>query len=332
MSNRTSDNYAVTFTAPEHVEFIPREFDPRPAGPREVIGRTVRSLISPGTEVAGLLGQWPGGTKYPAVPGYAAVFEVTEVGAEVSDLKPGDLAFSMGGHQAMQRAAREYVVPLPAGLSPDIAPFARLMCVTMSTLTTTTARPPAKIIVTGLGIVGHLAAKLFAACGYEVMAVDPVAARRDIATRTGVKTVLPTIPLDDVTVSGKVALVVECSGHEQAIFDACRVVQKRGEVVLVAAMWQRKTDLYAYDVLHAIFNRYVVVRSGWEWEVPLVPSDFRPNSIYGNIAGAMHWLADGRVNVDGLAEAISPREASRAFEQLRRQPDKGLTFLFDWTR
>lgn len=326
-----NDMYAVTFSAPGQVEFLPRAFDTRPPGPREIVGRTVRSLISPGTEVAGLLGQWPGGTQYPAVPGYAAVFEVSEAGAEVDDLKPGDLAFCMGGHQSMQRAAREHVVPLPAGLSPDSAPFARLMCVTMSTLTTTTARPPATVIVTGLGIVGHLAAQIFAACGYDVIAVDPVAARREIAARAGIRTVLPAIPLHDPRVAGHVALVVECSGHEQAIFDACKVAQKRGEVVLVAAMWQRKTDLYAYDVLHAIFNRYVVVRSGWEWEVPLLPTDFRANSIYGNIAGAMRWLAEGRVRVDGLAETISPREGQRAYEQLRRQPDKGLTFLFDWT-
>lgn len=44
----------------------------------------MRSLISPGTEVAGLLGQWPGGTQYPTVPGYAAIFEVSVVGVEAS--------------------------------------------------------------------------------------------------------------------------------------------------------------------------------------------------------------------------------------------------------
>ena len=101
--------------------------------------------------------------------------------------------------------------------------------------------------------------------------------------------------------------------------------------VLVAAMWQRKTDLLAYDLLHAIFNRYVVLRSGWEWEVPMQPTDFRANSIYGNIAGAMRWLAEGRVNVDGLADRVPPRDAQAAYDQLLRQPEKGLTLVFDWT-
>jgi len=321
--------YAITFTDRERAELLAEPDDARPLDPTEIAGRTLASLISPGTELAGYLGQWQG-AKYPAVPGYAPVFEVTAVGSEVQGFKPGDLAFCLGGHRSAQRVRQDQAVRLPDGLSPEIAPFARLMCVTMSTLTTTTARPPAKVIVTGLGIIGHLAAKNFAACGYDVMGVDPSAARREFARQGGIQNVRPIIPLDDPGVAGQVALVVETSGHEQAALDACKVVRKRGEVVLVAAMWQRRTELYAYDLLHAIFNRYVVVRSGWEWEVPMVPTDFRANSIYGNIAGAMQWLVEGRVKVDGLAQAVSPRDAQNAYQQLLRQPDRGLTLLFDW--
>jgi threonine dehydrogenase-like Zn-dependent dehydrogenase len=205
------------------------------------------------------------------------------------------------------------------------------MCVTMSTLTTTSARPPAQVVVTGLGIVGHLAAQLFGACGYDVIAVDPVEARRDIARQMGVARVLPSIPLDDPSVVGKVALVVECSGHEQAAVDGCKVVQKRGEVVIVAAMWKQRTNLTAFELLNTVFNRFAVVRSGWEWEVPLLSTDFRPNSIYGNIAGAMQWLAEGRVKVDGLAMKASPRDAQEVYQRLLHQPGKELSVLFDWT-
>ncbi|MCL5995908.1 MAG: zinc-binding alcohol dehydrogenase [Chloroflexi bacterium] len=327
MSNQ---EYAITFTSVEQAELVTREPDPKPLGPHEVMGRAVKSLVSPGTELAGYQGQWQW-AKYPMTPGYATVFAVEAVGSEVTDLHAGDLVFCMGGHQSCQRVPRDYAVPLPQGLAPDVAPFARLMCVTMSTLTTTTARPPAKVIVTGLGIVGHLAAQLFSACGYEVIAVDPLEARRAAIARKGVSQVLPAIPLDDPSVVGKVALVVECSGHEQAALDACKVVQKRGEVVIVAAMWKQRTSLSAFDLLNTVFNRYVVVRSGWEWELPLLPADFRLNSLYGNIAGAMQWLADGRVNVDGLAELASPRDAQQVYQQLLHQPGKALSALFDWT-
>ncbi len=326
----THKNYVVRFTAVEQAELAEVEPDTKPLGPREVAGWMVRSLVSPGTELAGYQGQWSG-ARFPLTPGYAAIFQVSEVGGEVTDLMPGDLAFCMGAHKSYQRAPREYVVPLPPGLSADVAPFARLMCVTMSTLTTATARPPAKVIVTGLGIVGHLAAKLFAACGYDVLAVDPLEARRELALRAGVRQVAPAVPLDDPQWAGKVALVVECSGHEQAALDACRVVRKRGEVVIVAAMWRQRTSLSAFELLNTVFNRYVVLRSGWEWELPLVPTDFRNNSLYGNIAGAMRWLAEGRVSVDGLARVASPRDAQQVYQQLLHQPGQALTALFDWS-
>ncbi len=326
----SDQHYAIRFTAVEQAELVEMTPDPKPLDPHEVAGRMVRSLVSPGTELAGYQGQWAW-AKYPLAPGYAAIFQVTEVGSEVTDLKPGDLAFCMGSHQSYQRAPRQYVVPLPKGLSPDAAPFARLMCVTMSTLTTTTARPPAKVIVTGLGIVGHLAAKLFSACGYDVLAVDPLEGRREAAVHAGIAQVAPSVPLDDPNWAGKVALVVECSGHEQAALDACKVVQKRGEVVVVAAMWKQLTNLSAFELLNTIFNRYVVVRSGWEWEVPLLPTDFRTNSMYTNIAGAMQWLADGKVKVEGLAMSASPRDAQQVYQQLLHQPAKSLTALYDWT-
>lgn len=326
----TNQHYAIRFTAVEQAELVEMTPDPKPLDPHEVAGRMVRSLVSPGTELAGYQGQWAW-AKYPLTPGYAAIFQVSEVGSAVTDLKPGDLAFCMGSHQTYQRAPRQYVVPLPQGLSPDAAPFARLMCVTMSTLTTTTARPPAKVIVTGLGIVGHLAAKLFSACGYDVLAVDPLEGRREAAVRAGIAQVAPSVPLEDPNWAGKVALVVECSGHEQAALDACKVVQKRGEVVVVAAMWKQRTSLSAFELLNTVFNRYVVLRSGWEWEVPLLPTDFRANSMYTNIAGAMQWLADGKVKVEGLAMPALPRDAQQVYQQLLHQPAKALTALYDWT-
>ena len=322
--------YAINFTAIERAELVNVTPDDSPLGPNEVAGPALKSLISPGTELAGYQGQWPR-AKYPLTPGYANIFRVAEVGSDVKDLQPGDVAFCMGGHQSFHRVAREYAVRVPDGLAAEIAPFARLMCVTMSTLTTTTARPPAKVIVTGLGIVGHLAARMFDACGYDVLAVDPLDARREAVQRAGIKRTAPAIPLDDPSVVGKVALVVECSGHEQAALDACKVVQKRGEVVVVAAMWKQRTDLSAFELLHLVFNRYVVLRSGWEWELPLLPTDFRPNSMYGNIAGAMQWLTDGRITVDGLATTTTPREAQQAYQQLLHQPGKSLSVLFDWT-
>ena len=111
---------------------------------------------------------------------------------------------------------REQVVPIPQGLEPERAIFARLAGVSMSTLNTTTARAPSRVLVTGLGPVGNLAAQIFSACGYSVTAVDPVEIRRETARRSGLDDVRASIAEGAPDITGEVALHVECSGHEQA--------------------------------------------------------------------------------------------------------------------
>src|SRR5438093_9947032 len=94
--------YAITIPAREQAELLPIERDPRPLGPRDVAGRTLASLISAGTELASAYR----GDSFPRVPGYAAVFEVEDVGSEVTDLRVGERLFCMGPHRSYQRVAR----------------------------------------------------------------------------------------------------------------------------------------------------------------------------------------------------------------------------------
>jgi threonine dehydrogenase-like Zn-dependent dehydrogenase len=188
------------------------------------------------------------------------------------------------------------------------------------------------VLVQGLGLVGHLAARVFALCGYEVIGCDPSEARRRIATQAGIKNVHPRAPLDDTSLAGQIALVLDCSGHEQAVLDGCNMIRKRGEVVLVATPWQRKTEMFAHDLMYAVFHKYAVLRSGWEWEVPLHASDFRRNSLWGNLAAAVRWLAEGWIRVDGLYNTVPPRAAQDAYQGLLSGPADRLTTVFDWTK
>lgn len=321
--------FQIIFTAAETAELAPIEAEARPLGEREVAGRTVATLVSAGTELACYQGLH--GTRFPSTPGYAAVFDVAEVGSGVAAPRPGQLAFCIGPHRSFQRCDAAEVLPVPDGLRAEHAVFARLLCVGMSTLTTTKARPPDLVAVLGLGPVGYLAARVFDLCGYRVIACDPLPDRRKLAEDAGLQ-VMPRLPLDDRDVAGQVALVLECSGHEQAALDGCNVMRKGGEVVLVGVPWKRQTDLTAHEILDAIFHRYAVVRSGWEWEVPRHPEAFRTGSILGNIAGAMRWLAEGRIDVSRLYETVSPRDVQQAYQRLLRKEVEGLAAVFDWTQ
>jgi len=317
--------HKILFTALRKAELIEAPDPDQPLKAKGVRGRTVVSLTSPGTELnAGYLGK-----NFPAETGYACVYEVEETGTEVTDLPAGTLVLGSGNHRSIQEHSRESVLPLPAGLKPEAAVFARLLGVSMSTLNTTTARPPSRVLITGLGPVGNLAAQLFSSCGYRVTAVDPVKVRRDTAASAGLKDVRATLAGGE-DIAGQVVLHVECSGHEKAVLDGCRTVRKRGEVVLLGVPWQRKTDIYAFELLHAVFHKYVVLRSGWEWEVPVQPRDFAGNSIIENYAAGMEWIASGRIQTGSLGATYAPARAQEVYNGLLEQTLPCPAAIFDW--
>lgn len=318
----------IVFTDRERAELLPFNVETQPLAPGMVAGPTLASLISAGTELAsGYTAE-----QFPSRPGYAAVFRVESVGEGVEHLRVGDLALAAGPHCSVQKHQAKYVWRLPAGLSPQDATFARLMGVSMTTLVTTTARPPARVVIAGLGPVGYLAAQNFAACGFNVMGCDPDVTRRELAVKGGIAQVSARLPLDDPAWQDKVALVIECAGHEQAALDAINLVKKRGEVVLLGTPWKKRTELSAHQISHAIFHRYAVVRSGWEWELPGEESDFRAGDIHSNIGAALEWLRDGKVRVSGLYSVYDPCDCQEAYQSLLNASLKGLAIVFDWTK
>lgn len=318
---------ALRIPAPGRVELRPVD-DPAPLPEDWVEGPALASVVSPGTEIA-----WAYTRQDPAQPasgtGYGMVFRVEQAGA-TSGHAPGDVLFAMAPHQSRVRCHGPGAIRVPAGVEPAHAALARLAGISWSTLTTTAARPPAQVAVTGLGIVGNLAAQIFAASGYRVLACDPVAARRAHLAGCGLA-VAERLPLDDPEWCGRTDLVLECAGHEAAALDACRLVAKGGEVVLVGVPWAKRTELPAFDLLHAVFHRYVHLRSGWEWEVPRDPGDFRRGSIRANTTAAMTWLQQGRLSAAGIVRRAHPRDCDAVYRELKTQGGGALTVIFDWT-
>lgn len=302
--------------------------DSEPLGDYDVRGKTLATLISPGTELASAFAPAEASlVSYPAAIGYASVFEIEEVGSKVTKHRVGARVFSTGPHQSQQRAHEDRVVELPAGLAPEVAVFARLIAVPVAALITTRARPGDRVGIVGLGLVGHLGAKAFSASGYRVTAWDPVAERR---TGLGADIrVLEAPVLDDP--DDLFELVVDASGHDGATVQAASVVAKNGELVLTGTPWAKRTDASAHELLSLIFHRYLHVRSGWEWQLPMTTSDFRHGSVFSNFRLALDWLAGNKVTVDGLSETISPDDAQRAFESLADRRPGALTYVFDWS-
>ncbi len=316
----------IVFRSREEAVLEDVEADRSPLKPTQIAGRTLATLTSPGTELNGAYL----GDRFPARPGYAAIFEVEQRGEEVEGVELGERYFCMGRHCSHQRVQQGEALKVPQSLATLDALFARLAGISVTTLSTTYARPPDSVVVFGLGPVGLLAAQIFSACGYRVSCVEPIAHRRDIAERLGLPSMYESAPLEDPSVANQAALVLECSGHEQAVLDACKLVRKRGEVVMIGVPWKRRTDLPSFDLTHAIFHRYVVLRSGWEWELPRTPAHFQTHCIFENFSFALELLAQKKISVDGWYGVRRPEDAQEVYQDLLHRRGEHLAHVFDW--
>lgn len=324
----------IVFPAKNTFELLDYQDVPLAAG--EIRGDTVCSLISQGTELA-----WAAGDAFPIHPGYGAIFRVTDVGSDVSGIEVGDLRFCMGNHKSTQQYEARFTLPVPKGLAPDLAVIARLMGVSMTTLMTTKARPGDKVIVTGAGPVGICAAHNFRIGGYDVAVVEPDPVRRAQVALSGISTTFATMPLDDPAYSKKVRLVVDCSGHEAAVLDGCNIVGQMGEVVLVGVPWRKFTDHSAHEIMGAVFRNFVTLRSGWEWEIPVVSRGFvweellegYNNAAHSSLSGferAMKWLAAGNVDFSSLSAKLSPDDPNAIYTAIAERKIEEPFILLDW--
>lgn len=320
---------------PARQTFVLDSYQDAPLQPGQVRGPTLCTLVSQGTEIG-----WANGESFPIRPGYAAIFRVDEVGEGVTGVTRGELRFAMGCHRATQTHDARHTLALPPSLDPGTAVLARLMGVSMTTLMTTRARPGDQVIVTGAGPVGYLAAHLFNLSGYRVTAVDPDSTRRAQVVGSGLAA-LSAMPLGDAAYQGKVALVVDCSGHEGAVLEGCRIVQRMGEVVLVGVPWRKLSDHSAHDVTHAVFFNHVLLRSGWEWELPMHSRSFQweqllegynnaPHSIFGGFDRAMRWLSEGRIPLAGLVHRATPEDPAALYAAIQAKQIAEPFILIDW--
>ncbi|SDN36744.1 zinc-binding dehydrogenase [Ensifer sp. YR511] len=313
-------------------------YEDLPLKPGEVRGRTLYTLVSQGTELG-----WANGDAFPIRPGYAAVFRVDEVAQDVVGIRPGELRFAMGAHRATQTHLARYTLPLPADLEPGTATLARLMGVSMTTLMTTKARAGDRVVITGAGPVGFIAAHLFKIGGYRVTVVDPDELRRAQLEQSGLSDCRERMPLEDDAFAGKVALVVDCSGHENAVLEGCRLVRRLGEVVMVGVPWRKWTDASAHELMNAVFFNLATLRSGWEWEIPIQSRGFQweellegynnaPHSVFSGFSLALDWLAQSRIPLNGLIRRFVPNDPSALYSDIAAKRIEEPFIVLDWAR
>lgn len=306
-------------------------------GPFEVVTRTHRTLISPGTELARLQGKLMFDSEVPPpFPktdiGYANIGTVIAAGSEAG-VKPGDRVYTMGNHTTISRGDVRTMlcVPVPEGLADEDAVFVRLATVSMTTLVLTPARPGEEVAVMGLGLVGNMASQVFQAAGYHVNAFDLAPHRREIATRVGIRHVFD--GSETPRFSQRHGLIVEATGSARALASTMDMAKPGGEIVMIGAPWGGEANsVPSSQITRLLFFRFLRLRSGSEWELPYQPTPLQHGSNHQNSVTALQWLSDGRLNVQPIiTHRITPDEIPNAYRGLQDAPNDYLGVVIDWT-
>ncbi|MFJ2044930.1 zinc-binding alcohol dehydrogenase [Paenibacillus marchantiae] len=333
-------NRKIMFARPLQVETVEEDFILPALGEKEVLVKLIYSLISPGTELAMLSGkeEW---AKLPVCPGYASVSEVIEVGEGVHHVQPGDAVFHYGQHAEYQVVSIDHVfIKVPEHLDLKWVPFTRMATVAFTSVRVSNIELGDVVGVTGLGLVGNLAAQLARLQGATVIGVDLSPERIRTAQTCGVDYTLHggedkvKEKIHAITSGAGVSTHIEATGVPSVGVQSLEWIGKLGEIIFLGSpRGEYNTDVT--DILnycHLYGRGCITFKGAHEWRFPVEPNEFVKHSLVRNSNIVFELMLKNKLHIEPLiSHVMKPDQAQEAYEGLRLNKDQYNGVLFDWS-
>jgi 2-desacetyl-2-hydroxyethyl bacteriochlorophyllide A dehydrogenase len=335
----------VVFTGPRQVELETYEV-PDP-GPQQVLVRTMRTLVSAGTEVKALVNM-RGEATYPTRPGYSSVGIVEAAGSAVAEVQPGDRVVTMGRHAshtlvdldptrfaaAAGQRAPQYLQKIPDGVTDEQAVFAILGSVALHGLRKVSFQLGESCVVMGQGVVGQLLGQFARAAGAApVIGIDLVATRLEQSRQSGLHAVIDASQEDAVEAvlrltGGKGADVLfEATTRAEHFPTLLRAAALNGRIVIVGSLAGTAT-ISLYDEIQ---YKELTIVGAWQPRAPVVPHHTFPWSQQRNRQTFLELVRTGAVRVDHLITRRGHAEdAPRLYGEIAAGPGDWLGVVFVW--
>ena len=239
-------NPTVVFTAPRQVAVEDHPLPVPAAG--EVLIQTRRTLISTGTELTILNGQFPPKSRwadygrFPFVPGYDHIGTVVEVGPEVDHAWLGRKVGSYAAHAAYVLGRPSALRQIQREIPDEEAAFFTLAEIAMNGVRRGQVTWGETVAVYGLGLLGQLVARLCRLAGAGlVVGVDLAASRLALLPQLPRMAALNPAEGDLVAraqalTRGRLADVVfELTGNPEAIPGEFALLRPQGRMVLLSS-------------------------------------------------------------------------------------------------
>ena len=243
---------------PDRAKVDVETFDLPPVGDDEVLVATECTLISPGTERAFLLGLPNAQGRYPARPGYSNIGTVIEVGKAVTDCSIGERVASTQGHTSHFIASPNRLLKVPSTDVPvEETVFFNLGAIALQGVRKARIELGEAALVLGQGLIGLLAMQLLKLSGgMPLVAADLTDSRLELSKSMGADFTLNpedtnfSEQLQDVTKGDGPAVVIEATGHPDAVSTALDAAGWGARVVLLASTRGETPNVNFYRDVH----------------------------------------------------------------------------------
>ncbi|MFH1904628.1 MAG: zinc-binding alcohol dehydrogenase [bacterium] len=317
---------------------------PKP-GRGEVLVKVHASLISPGTELGGVIKvrKNPGNKKLKTAFGYSNAGEVINTGKGCKDIQTGIKVACMGGaalHASHACVPRNLCVPIPEGVSYQEATFACLGATALQAIRRAELQLGENVAVLGLGIVGQICSQLAKIAGCHVISWDSLSLRLKKAEKivdqvVNIKGNDAVSLTDEFTRGYGIDAGFICFGGEAteafkqlvACMKTTPDTHKMGRIVIVGAATinhEFAARLGNLDVLSSARTGPGYHDESWEHGHDY-PSVFVEWTTRRNLEEILRWIGEKRINVKSLiTDEVPLIQAPEACEKLIQHPDQAL--------
>jgi len=271
---------------------------------------------------------------FPRNTGYCNTGTVLEVGKDVKELSPGDRVAGQGNH-ASHTILSGMINKVPENVSPRAAAF-MVMCAT-SLHGHRVARPELgeAVVVTGMGIVGQLAATFARLSGASpVIAVDLDDFRLQTARERGVDVCINPSKEPDVVaavrkhcVADGADLVIEATGVP-SVYPMALALSRLGGRMLALGSPRGSVELSFFEDVHL---REVTVLGAHQPKTPDEADLYYPWSKRRDRDLVLRLMAEGKLPIEDLiTHEASPVDCQSVYHMLADHPREVLGVVFDW--
>lgn len=212
----------------------------------------------------------------PIPLGYSNAGEVIAVGEGVNEFKIGDRVVSNGHHAEIVCVPKNLVAKIPDEVSFEEASFTVIGAIALQGIRLLNPLFGETIVVTGLGLIGLIAAQLLHAHGCRVIGLDIDDKKLSLAESWGITTLKITPDIDPVafvkyesqSIGADAVLITASSKSNTIISQAANMCRKRGRIVLtgVIPLNIQRSDFYEKELTFQVSCSYGPGRYDTEYE------------------------------------------------------------------